>query len=163
MNQDLYRQELWMSIDQAAVNLYYMDYFRDQKQRIEPLYRGALGMVAVMAAVISFFDVDFLTKTVSVITAILAAAPLFFPVLPKSSEFDKMSRLRISVHEWLVNLENFWQDECTVEKQKKYHRMKLEYGKTENDLAVLFGKNSDKLIKKAHKAANSYLDKFFTS
>ena len=163
MDKDLYKQELWASIDQAAVNLYYMDHFRDKQQRIEPLYRGILGMVAVIAAIISFFDITLLTKTVSVITAIIAAAPLFFPVLPVSSDFDKMTRLRISVCEWLAGLETFWQDEWTDEKRKKYYRMKVEYGNIENELAVLFGKNSGKLIKKAHKDANRYLDKFFTS
>jgi len=163
MNTELYKQELWTNIDRTAVNLYYLDHFRDRQAKIEPLYRGALGMVATLAAIISFFDVALLIKTVSVITALLAALPLLFPVIPKSSDFEKMSQLRVATSKWLISLENFWHGEWTDEKYKNFSRMKLKYAETEDELSSLFGKINVALNRKAHDDANRYLDRYFTS
>jgi len=163
MDKELYKKELWTSIDKAAVNLYYLDHFRDRQAMIEPLYRGALGLTATLAVIISFFDVAFLIKIVSVITALLATLPLVFPVIPKSSDFDKMSQLRLATSKWLISLGDFWISEWTEEKYKKFSRMKLEYAQTEYELSTLFGKNNEALNRKAHADANRYLDRYFPS
>lgn len=163
MDKELYKQELWASLDQSAANLYYLDHFRDRQKMVEPLYRGALGMMAIMTAVAAFFDMQLFTKTVAVITALMATVPVLIPVMPQQSDFHEMSRLRIAVSEWLVSLEQFWQDEWTDEQYRNYCRMKSDYRITENALSDLFGKISVKLTAKAHKDANRYLDRFFTS
>ena len=159
MDEELYKQELWASIDKTAVNLHYLDFFRDKKMGIEPVYRGLLGMVAVIAAIVSFFDVSVLTKTVSVVTAVLATLPLFFPVLPKSSDFGKMSKLRGEVYGWLVKLEEFWCGEWTDEKYREYLRMKTAFGEVENELSSVFGTIDAGLEKKSQEVAYRYLDK----
>jgi len=129
MDKEMFKQEMWSSIDKTAVTLHYLDPFRDNKAKIEPLYRGLLGVTAVVAAIISFFDCSVMIKTASVITAALAAIQFFFPVLPTPSDFHKMNCLRQSVYEWLVQLEGFWYGEWTDKKYYEYMRLKTDYEK----------------------------------
>ena len=98
MDKEFYRQEVWSSIDRTAVNLFYLDCFRDRKESVEPVYRGTLGIAAVITAIISFFDVSILIKISAVITGLLAAIPFFYPVLPSSADFDKMTQLSPTCH-----------------------------------------------------------------
>ena len=163
MDKESYRQEIWDSIDKTATYLHYLDYFRDEKEVIEPFYRGTLGAVAVISAIISFFDVLVLIKVASLLTAIIAAFPFFFPILPKAADFEKMSKLRISLFERLVKLEVFWNDGLTEENRKEYLLMKLEYAEIETQLSEILGKINRRLLLKAHKDTIRYLKKFFIS
>ncbi|MDR0749014.1 MAG: hypothetical protein LBF62_05535 [Tannerellaceae bacterium] len=94
MNKELFKVDLWESIKQAATNLRYLDKFRDKKEHIEPRYKGVLAIAATLSAIISFFDIDLLTKIMAVATATIVVLPFFFPIIPKSSDFNRMSELR---------------------------------------------------------------------
>lgn len=163
MDKELYKQELWASIRQTAVNLYYLDHFRDRQKIRYPLYRGSLGMVAVLTACVSFFDISLLTKAFSVVTGLIAAVPFFFHVIPEPSDFVTMEKLRTALSNWQNSLENFWFVEWTDKKYEKYRRMKIDHGDVEKELYAMFGKMNVKMEDKSLREADRYLNKFFTS
>jgi ABC-type transport system involved in cytochrome bd biosynthesis fused ATPase/permease subunit len=163
MDKNLYKKELWSSIDLVASNLYYLDRFRDSREVVEPRYRGAAGIVAIVSAIISFFDVTILIRIASVVTAAMVSIPFLFPVLPKVSDFEKSNKLRLSVSQYLIELEDFWYSEWTEKNYQRYMRSKINFAHTERELASLFGRIDKHILRKAHEDARRYLDKFFTS
>jgi hypothetical protein len=163
MDKERFEFELWHSVREAATYLHYLDHFRDAKRNIEPIYRGVLALVSVISSIVSFLEVPVLIKGASLLTALLAMAPLVFPIIPKSEDFSKMGELRKATYDWLRILEKFWYGEWTEQAYAGYSKKKMEFGKTDNDLSELFGEVDPKLTEKAHQYANRYLDKYFTS
>lgn len=94
MDKEQFKSELWHSMSEAATDLYYLDHFRDAKKNIEPIYRGTLAAVSVISSIISFYEIPWAVRLLSIVIALGASAPLFFPIIPKSSDFSKMGELR---------------------------------------------------------------------
>ena len=163
MDKELFRNELWGSIDQMTTNLCYLDRFRDRKMKIEPIYRGALSVVAILSAILSFFDASALIKITAIVAAVAATAPLLFPILPKSSDFSKMSEMRLSIYNDLVYLEGLWLEEWTDENIEEYNRRKLSFGKTQDDISAVFGSIDNSLLAGAHEDVLARLSKFYPS
>lgn len=163
MNEELFKKELWNSLCETATDLYYIDSFRDYKQRIDPLYKGLLSCVAIIASIISFFDSVIAVKVVSTVTAILATAPFLFPILPQSSDFEKIDKLRVAIDTHLQYLSKLWLLDWKDETFEEYSQVKIEYAVIDNEVSSLFGKINTKLEKKAQDKAYRYLDKFFVT
>ena len=160
MDKDLYITELWEDLKQVNINLLYLDEFRANKAKIEPVYRGCVGVVALITAVVSFFDTPFISETMAILTAAGVIVPMIFPFLPTLDRFSEIDELRISLKNRLLELEELWRKEKDDATYKRYQEGRKQYTILETKLSALFGIINEKWNKRLIKRHEEYLDKF---
>ena len=163
MEQDIYISELWEDLKQVLSNINYLDILRAKKAGIEPVYKGMLGIIATFSAVAGFIDVPYLAEAAAIITALGVIAPLFFPFLPCAADFSKMDAIRLSLKEYLAELELLWSSNKGSAEYSRYLDGKKRYAVTETEASAIFGEINEKWEKQALTKSERYLGRFFIS
>ena len=163
IDKELFENEIWNEIGQFSICLFYLDEFRASKERIAPVYRGIVALLALLSALADIIEWPYYPTVFSVLTAISVVLPAFFGFIPEVDFFYKIDVLRVEVKKRLTQLEEYWVLGVEKVSYSKYKREKIASAEIETNLSALFGKVNEKgkLYQKARENSDLYLNKFY--